>query len=90
MQEVIGTAADVLERFQQQLDADGVMVGVSRQALNEVLADYRAQAAKLERVRELRDYWRAQSTDQTLTVEARLRYRLRANDLDAILEGDSE
>ena len=33
------TAAGQLERYQKQLDADGVMVGVSRQALDEVLTE---------------------------------------------------
>ena len=33
------TVAGQLERYQQQLDAEGVMVGVSRQALDEVLTE---------------------------------------------------
>ncbi len=44
------TAVDVLRDHQQQLDMDGVMVGVSRQAIDEVLtelATLRAQNAAL-------------------------------------------
>jgi len=43
------TAVDVLRDHQQQLDMDGVMVGVSRQAIDEVLIDaiLRAQNAAL-------------------------------------------
>lgn len=35
------TAAYYLQKYQKQLDADGVEVGVSRQALDEVLTDYK-------------------------------------------------
>ena len=34
------TALDVLKNEQQQVDMDGVMAGVSRQALDEVIKDY--------------------------------------------------
>ena len=47
------TAVDVLRDHQQQLDMDGVMVGVSRQAIDEVLtelATLRAQNAALQTV----------------------------------------
>jgi hypothetical protein len=39
-----------LRESQQQLDADGTMVGVSRQALDEALASHDALAAALERI----------------------------------------
>jgi len=35
-------ALDALESYQTQLDADGVTVGVSRQALDEVLTRFKA------------------------------------------------
>lgn len=34
------TAIEALKKYQKQLDAEGVEVGVSRQALDEVLHDY--------------------------------------------------
>jgi hypothetical protein len=43
-------AVDALRNHQQQLDRDGVFVGVSRQALDEMLAWYDEAAA---RIREL-------------------------------------
>lgn len=54
------TAVDVLRDHQHQLDADGVMVGVSRQAIDEVLAE---RETLLTAVREMRsvlkqlNYW---------------------------------
>ena len=39
-------ALENLKNHQQQLDADGCMVGVSRQALDEILADYEALTAQ--------------------------------------------
>ncbi len=40
-------AISQLTNHQQQLDADGVLVGVSRQALDETLAAFTAQAARI-------------------------------------------
>jgi len=37
------TAAYMLETYQEQLDADGISVGVSRQALDEVLEQLKTQ-----------------------------------------------
>lgn len=69
------TAADVLHDHQQQLDMDGVMVGVSRQAVDEVLAELATLRAENELMREALEYygdehqwpnegpWGANSTD---------------------------
>lgn len=46
----IKPAIDNLTECQRQLDADGCEVGVSRQALDEVLAHHKAQAAEIERL----------------------------------------
>lgn len=47
----IKPAIDNLTECQRQLDADGCEVGVSRQALDEVLAHHKAQAAEIEQLR---------------------------------------
>lgn len=47
------TAADVLRQYQKQIDMEGIEVGVSRQALDEVLeqfAAYEQRIADLEEV----------------------------------------
>lgn len=53
------TAIDVLTNHQKQLDCDGTEVGVSRQALDEVLTSHRNQTAILgkqaARIKELAD-----------------------------------
>jgi len=43
MSESIGTAIDVLINYQRQLDPEGIEVGVSRQALDEVLAELKTR-----------------------------------------------
>ena len=52
MSEVIGTAIDALTNFQRQLDPEGIEVGVSRQALEEVLAENSRLQSELEQARE--------------------------------------
>ena len=44
-----------LREHQQQLDADGIMVGVSRQALDETLAQLTKLQAKYDALREVGD-----------------------------------
>lgn len=46
------TAFENLRNCQRQLDMDGCEVGVSRQALDEVLAEYEALLAELKLARE--------------------------------------
>jgi len=45
-------AIEQLTNHQQQLDQDGIMVGVSRQAVDEVLASLAARDAEIARLRE--------------------------------------
>jgi len=48
-------AIEQLTNHQQQLDQDGIMVGVSRQAVDEVLASLAARDAEIARLREALD-----------------------------------
>lgn len=51
-------AAEHLRNHQKQLDADGIMVGVSRQALDEVLHAAADQARELEAEKELHQHYK--------------------------------
>tara|TARA_R110000851_G_scaffold113383_1_gene238040 strand:- start:523 stop:705 length:183 start_codon:yes stop_codon:yes gene_type:complete len=50
------TALDVLKQEQKRLDASGVMVAVSRQALDEVIEDYERQIRENILLRKKIDY----------------------------------
>ena len=50
------TALDVLKQEQKRLDAGGVMVAVSRQALDEVIEDYERQIRENILLRKKIDY----------------------------------
>jgi len=43
-------ASENLRTHQKQLDADGIMVGVSRQAVDETLAQYNLMQSALEKI----------------------------------------
>ena len=49
------TAIEALKKYQKQLDAEGVEVGVSRQALDEVLHDYEQLQQQLSEANEKLD-----------------------------------
>ena len=51
MDDLLKPALESLRSNQQRLDMDGCVVGVSRQALDEVLAHVEQQAAEIERLR---------------------------------------
>jgi len=62
--EEISGALDALRTDQRQLDQDGVFVGVSRQALDEVLTHIAALEAELAQATRERDEWETQSENQ--------------------------
>lgn len=53
-----------LREHQIQIDEDGIMCGVSRQALHEVLAELAALREKLTRAREALEPWALWAQDQ--------------------------
>ena len=46
------TLIEILEKFQMQIDPGGIRVGVSRQALDELITEHEHQAAEIDRLRE--------------------------------------
>ena len=70
--EKLRKAIEALREHQQQLDHDGVMVGVSRQALDEVLDTLAKQGQEIERLREAaRKYFTAEDDLQNFDGDRR-------------------